>query len=180
MEAQRTENTKACRHRNRTLRAGSSCFQMLTESSSKAFYNYPAGTFQPIPSWEPEGLLPDLPANTGKLQVLSEINQSPQLSLSTCSMPVSMPDPCTWSETLDLPCYPIVSQLTSSAACSKSSFLSAALKASSVLVLKSVPTAGQQWAGVGALLDRGETWLGRHSQDSSGRQRTVVYRVKKD
>lgn len=51
------------------------------------------------------------------------------------------------------------SQLTSFAACSKSSFLSAALKASSVLVLYSVPTAGQQWAGVGAFLDTTETWL---------------------
>lgn len=50
-------------------------------------------------------------------------------------------------------------QLTSFAACSKSSFLSAALKASSVLVLYSVPTAGQQWAGVGAFLDTTETWL---------------------
>lgn len=67
--------------------------------------------------------------------------------------------------------YIISSQLTSSAACSKSSFLSAALKASSVLVLKSVPTAGQQWAGVGALLDTGETWLGRQRWDSSGRKK---------
>ena len=48
---------------------------------------------------------------------------------------------------------PHVSQLTSFAACSRSSFLSAALKASSVLVLYSVPTAGQQRAGVGAFLD---------------------------
>lgn len=57
-------------------------------------------------------------------------------------------------------------QLTSFAACSNSSFLSAALKASSVLVLYSVPTAGQQRAGVGALLDTRKTWLSKHSWDS--------------
>jgi hypothetical protein len=50
-------------------------------------------------------------------------------------------------------------QLTSFADCSRRSFLSAVLKASSVLVLCRVPMAGQQWAGVEALLDERETQL---------------------
>lgn len=51
-------------------------------------------------------------------------------------------------------------KLTSLADCSRRSFLSAVLKASSVLVLCRVPMAGQQRAGVGALLDTRETrWL---------------------
>lgn len=51
----------------------------------------------------------------------------------------------------------MAAQLTSFADCSRRSFLSAVLKASRVLVLYRVPMAGQQRAGVGALLDVRQT-----------------------
>lgn len=105
--------------------------------------------------------------SSGKsLAVSSLTHPSLQKALSSLSAGytlASVTESGTWSATVCLrdrgQQVHCVSQLTSFAASSRSSFLSAALKASSVLVLYSVPTAGQQRAGVGALLGTRETWL---------------------